>query len=51
MNQIRGNSHQKIEIEENLPPELIFHKDTEDPEKDGVAEKMPKIGMKKHGGY
>jgi hypothetical protein len=51
MNQIRGNPHQEIEIEENLPSELIFHKDTKDPEKNGVAEKMPKIGMKEHGGY
>jgi hypothetical protein len=50
MDQIGSSSRQKIEIEVNFPSELIFHKNTENPEKDGVTEKVPEICMKKHRG-
>jgi hypothetical protein len=49
MNQIGSNPCQKIEIEVNLPSKLIFNKNTEDPEKDGVSEEVPEIGVEKQG--
>ena len=49
MDQIRSNSSQKIEIEVSFPSELIFYKNTENPEKDGVSKEVPEIGMEKQG--
>jgi hypothetical protein len=49
MNQTGSNSRQKIEIEVNFPPKLIFHENAEDPEKERITEEVPEICMKKHG--